>query len=69
MNDEIAMKERRNASDVYEDLDTKLRDINAFLDIMTTCDRDQCDVNGAACALQRVVEGAIALTDELYRGT
>ncbi len=59
--------EKREAVDVMDDLNTKLRDIDAFLDIMTTCDHNECDVNGAAFAIQRMVEGAKGLADELYR--
>ena len=58
--------EKRSEADVFEDLDTKLRDINAFLDIMTTCQGDECDVNTAAFAMQRMVEDAQKLADELY---
>jgi hypothetical protein len=59
--------EKREAADVYEDLHTKLRDLNAVLDIMTTCEHDQCNVNGAAYAMQRMVEDADKLADELYQ--
>ncbi len=64
MNEVVA--EKRKAVDIMDDLNTKLRDIDAFLDIMTTCDSDECDVNGAAFAIQRMVEGAKTLADELY---
>ncbi len=58
--------EKRAAADVSEDLSTKLRDIDAVLDLMATCDADECDVNGAAFAIQRMVEDAKALSNELY---
>jgi len=58
--------EKRAAVDVIDDLNIKLGDINAVLDIMTTCEHDQCDVNGAAFAIQRMVEDAKVLSDELY---
>ncbi len=64
MNEVVA--EKRAAVDVMDDLNTKLRDIDAFLDIMTTCDHDECDVNGAAFAIQHMVKGAKTLADELY---
>ncbi len=64
MNEVVA--EKRAAVDVMDDLNTKLRDIDAFLDIMTTCDHDECDVNGAAFAIQRMVGDAKTLADELY---
>ncbi len=58
--------EKRAAVDVFDDLSLKLGDINAVLDIMTTCQHDECDVNGAAFAIQRMVEDAKVLSDELY---
>ena len=58
--------EKRSAVDVFDHLNMKLGDINALLDIMTTCDHDECDVNGAAFAIQRMVEDAKGLADELY---
>ena len=67
MSEVVAMKENRKASDLYEDLDTKLSDINAVIGIMTACDKDECDVNGAAFAIERMIEDAKRLADELYR--
>ncbi len=64
MNEVVA--EKRKAVDVMDDLNTKLGDINALLDIMATCDHNECDVNGAAFAIQRMVEGAKVLSNELY---
>ena len=58
--------EKRDAVDVMDALNTKLRDIDVFLDIMTTCQGDECDVNGAAFAIQRLVEDAHSLAKELY---
>ena len=58
--------EKRTAVDVADDLDTKLRDINVFLDIMTTFAGEECDINGAAFAIQRLVEDADKLAKELY---
>ena len=58
--------EKRAAVDVADVLNTKLRDIDAVLDIMTTCQGDECDVNGVAFTLQRMVEDAKTLADELY---
>ena len=58
--------EKRAAVDVMDVLNTKLRDIDALLDIMATCNHDECDVNGAAFAIQRMVEDAKKLADELY---
>ncbi len=58
--------EKRASVDVMDVLNTKLRDIDALLDIMATCDHDECDVNGAAFAIQRMVEDAKKLADELY---
>ena len=58
--------EKREAVDIYDDLALKLGHIVAVLDIMTTCEHDQCDVNGAAFAIQRMVEDATVLSDELY---
>ena len=66
MNEVVAMKEKRKAVDVMDELDMKLGDINALLGIMTVCDREECDVNGAAFAIQRMVEDAKALSNELY---
>ena len=58
--------EKREAEDVSEDLGIKLRDIEAVLDIMTTCQGDECDINGVAFAIQRMVEDTKTLADELY---
>ncbi|MCH8944467.1 MAG: hypothetical protein IH910_06735 [Proteobacteria bacterium] len=62
----IEGKRKRDHRDIHEDLDTNLRDINAFLDIMTTCQGDECDVVGAAFAMQRMVEEAQTFSRELY---
>ncbi len=58
--------EKRAAVDVYDDLSLTLGHINALLDIMGECDKGQADVNGAAFAIQHMVEGAKTLADELY---
>ncbi len=58
--------EKRAAVDVYDDLSLKMGHIGALLDIMATCERDQCDVNGAAYAMQSMVEDATELARELY---
>ncbi len=58
--------EKRAAVDVMDALDMKLGDIDAVLDIMTTCDKDQCNVIGASFAIQRMVEDAKKLANELY---
>ena len=63
MNEEI---DKRAAVDIADALNTKLRDIDAVLDIMTTCNSSECDVNGVAFAVQRMVEDAKTLSDELY---
>lgn len=59
--------EKRTAVDVYDDLRLKMGHIGALLDIMATCERDQCDVNGAAYAMQSMVEDATELARELYQ--
>ncbi len=66
MSEVISMENKRASADVMDALGTKLRDIDAVLDIMATCDADECDVNGAAFAIQRMVEDAKKLADELY---
>ena len=66
MSEVISMEKKRASVDVMDALGTKLRDIDALLDIMATCDHDECDVNGAAFAIQRMVEDAKKLADELY---
>ena len=48
MSEVIAMKGKRKAVDVVDDLDMKLGDTIALLDIMVTCDSAECNVNGAA---------------------
>ena len=58
--------EKRAAVEVIDDLNMKLGDINALLDIMATCDHNECDVNGAAFAIQRMVDDAKVLSNELY---
>lgn len=67
MNGVIPLKSKRIAVDVIDALNTKLRDINAVMDLMATCVASECDVNGAAFAIQRMVEDAQKLADELYR--
>ena len=64
MNEGVA--EKRAAVDVMDELNTKLRDIDALLDLLSTCDHDECDVNGVAFAMKRMVQGAQTLADELY---
>ena len=59
--------EKLAAVDVYDDLSLKMGHIGALLDIMATCERDQCDVNGAAYAMQSMVEDATELARELYQ--
>ncbi len=58
--------EKRTAGDVYDDLTLKLGHIVALLDTMAECDKDAADLNGAAYAIQGMVEDARGLTDELY---
>ena len=58
--------EKRTAGDVYDDLTLKMGHIHALLDIMTTCEADQCDVHGAAFAIQGVVEDANVLIKEFH---
>ena len=58
--------EKRSAVDVFDALALKLGHIDALLDLMTVCDRDECDINGAAYAIQYIVEDAKTLADELY---
>ena len=62
-----AVSEKRAAGDVYDDLTLKMGHIHSLLDIMATCEADQCDVHGAAFAIQGVVDEAKALLEELYR--
>ena len=57
--------EKRTADNVYDDLTLKLGHIVALLDIMAECDKDSADVNGAAYAIQGVVEDAKGLAEEL----
>ncbi len=59
--------EKRAAVDVYDDMTLKMGHIVALLDILATCERDQCDVNGAAYAMQSMVEDAAELARELYQ--
>ena len=61
MNEVVAMKEKRAAVDVFDDLSLTLSHINALLDIMGECDKGQADVNGAAFAIQHMVKGAKTL--------
>ena len=58
--------EKRTAGDVYDDLTLKMGHIHSLLDIMATCDRSQCDVQGAAYAIQGVVEDANVLLKEFH---
>ena len=58
--------EKRTAGDVYNDLTFKMGHIGALLDIMAECDKDSADVNGAAYAIQSMVEDAKGLAEELY---
>ena len=66
MSEVIAMKEKRKAVDVVNDLNMRLGDTIALLDIMATCRHEECDVNGAAFAIQRLVEDAKVLSNKLY---
>ena len=56
----------RKALHVIDDLDMKLLDIDALLDIMAHCNHDECEVNDAAHAIQRLVGDAKKLANELY---
>lgn len=67
MNGVISLKPKRIAVDVVDDLNITLGDINAVIDLITICDASQCNVNGAAFAVQRMLEDAQKLVDELYR--
>ena len=58
--------EKRPAVTVVDELNIKHEDIYALLDIMATCEHDECDVNSAASAIQRLVKDAKTLADELY---
>jgi len=58
--------EKRAAVTVIDELNLKHGDIRALLSLLTVCDKDECDVNGAAYALERIVEDADKLASELY---
>ena len=62
----IPLKPKRRAIDVADDLDLKLDNINAVIDLIAICDAPQCNVNGAATAVLRMVEDAQKLVSELY---
>ncbi len=65
MSEVVAMKEKRQAVDVYDELSLKLGHIAALLEVMATCDKSQCDVNKAAYGLEYMVEDAKGLADDL----
>jgi len=58
--------EKRKAVDVFDELSLKLGHIDALIGLMTVCDRDECDINTAAYAIQYMVEDTKTLADELY---
>ena len=64
MNEVVAKK--REAVNAYDDLTLALGHINALLDIIGECDKEQADVNRAAFAIQHIVDDARKLADELY---
>ncbi len=61
-----AVTEKRPANDVYDELTLKLSHIAALLEVMATCDKDQCDVNGAAYGLNYMVQDTRKLANEFY---
>jgi len=66
----IEGKRKRDSRDVYEDLETKLRDIYVVADLLGNVNDDafQGDqVNAAGCCLTRMIEGAQALNDEYWK--
>ena len=69
MSEVVAMKVKRQAVDVYDDLSLKLGHIAALLEVMATCDKSQCDVNKAAYGLNYMVEDAFELARELYQAS
>lgn len=61
--------EKRAPVVVVDELNLKHEDISALLDIMSACDREECDVNAAASAIQRLVVDAKTLANELYHAS
>ena len=66
MTEVTSIDQTRRSPDVYEDLDTALGDIHAVVGVMTACDSDECNIQNAAFAIERMVENAKKLADELY---
>ncbi len=64
MNEVLAKK--RTATNAYDDLTLALGSIDALLDIIGECDKEQADVNGAAFAIQHIVKEAKQHAEELY---
>ena len=65
----IERKRKRASSDVYEDLETKLRDIHVVADLLGNVNGDgfqEDQVNSAGYCLTRMIEGAQDLNEEYW---
>jgi len=65
----IEGKRKRGTRDVYEDLETQLRDIHVVADLLGEVS-DDCfqgnNVNAAGYCLTRMIEGAMVLNNEYW---
>ncbi len=65
----IEGKRKRASRDVYEDLETQLRDIYVVADLLGNVNGDafqEDQMNAAGYCLTRMIEGAQALNDEYW---
>ena len=65
----IEGKRKRGTRDVYEDLETHLRDVHVVADLLGNVNGDafqENDVNAAGYCLTRMIEGALALNAEYW---
>ena len=65
----IEGKRKRGTRDVYEDLETQLRDVHVVASLLGEVSDDvfqEDQVNAAGYCLTRMIEGALALNDEYW---
>jgi len=63
----IEGKKKPGASDIYEDLETKLRDIYTVADLLSEVDTHLVDCNAAGYCLTRMIEEAQELHKEYWK--
>ncbi len=70
MSDVIQIKDkspRTQFDEIYHDLKIAIIDAKSVANLLTAVDQDQCDVNQAGFAQERILEGAEDILRQLWK--